>query len=692
MKSLAMFLLTNLALVLFLGAACRGGDDDTGDEGPGDDDDDTGDDDDDDDDDTADDPIEPTAGFLERKAAYLAYCDANAAPDGGLNSQVCAAYTGSGEYNEETIRAALDDFNARTSACDFRLNVILPILYFDRANPTLPDELRADIVEAVLNFKYWLDEPGTDDLQWWSENHQLLYHTAELMAGQLFPDDVFPNSGMTGREHIAHAIPFLNRWLDHRGRFGFAEWHSPVYFNVTTTGLVNLADFAEDPELALKGAMLMDEISFDFACNYFQDNYATTAGRSHGQVNGLRSSTREAAYILLGLGAPDSIEELSADSRTGTALATSDRYWPPSVLEAIAVDAKDNMEHRQTDSLDLADAPEFGIGYENDADVMLWWGHTGYAAPEVIMGTFQFIEDNGMWDSPIWRDFAFLRFLVGKPVLKTVAEAYAPMSRGIALERVGTYVYRTPHYQLAAAQDYKPGSFTGENLFWLATLTRDAYVYVTYPGGVPEGSPFGGPWKGGWSPRATVYRNVGVFQYWRPSLPLLESLLFNDYTHACFPKTGFDEYVQSGNWTLGRKGDGYLALYSENVTEWSADNDYELIADARENVWIVEMGSMDEGGTFADFVESIAEAHVDIGDGFVTYESPSQGVVQVGRTGPMTVDGEAVDIGPYGRWDNKYSVQDFGTNITTIEFDDMRYELDFETPRRRYWRDARSTD
>ena len=698
-----LLLITALLIVFFLTISCGddGGDDSSSGQQNDDDDDDTADDDsgndddsyaddddDDDDDDDTDpgDPILPSQGFLDRQAEYLAYCSADTGyPSGHLNNQVCAAYTGSGDYNEEKIRETLDDLNARSSACDFRLNVILRLLYFDRDNPTIPDDLRVDIVDAVLNSKYWLDEPGTDYLQWWSENHQLLYHAAELMAGQLFPDDVFPNSGMTGRDHIAHAIPLLNRWLDHRGRFGFAEWHSPIYFNVTMTGLVNLVDFAEDTDIALKGAMLMDEISFGFASNYYQENYATTAGRAHGMVDGLRSSTRESVFLLLGLGAPDSIEELWDSSRTATALATSDRYWPPVILEEIANDAKDNFEHRQSDSLNLEDAQAFGIGFESDEDIMLWWGHSGYVAPEVVMGTFQFLEDYDMWDSPVWSDVAFLRPLVGNPILKTVSELYSPMSRGSTLERVGTYVYRTPYYQIAAAQDYKAAHWTGQNLFWLATLTKDVYVYVTYPGGLPEGSSFGGQWTGGWSPRSTVYKNVGVFQYWRPSLFLLDSLLLTNFSHAFFPKTKFDEFVETGHWTIGRKGDAYLALYSENPTVWSADNDYELIANARENVWIVEMGSMDESGTFTDFVEGITLANVVVGGGIVTYESPSQGVVQVGRTGPMTVDGATVDIGPYGRWDNKYSHQDFGTNVTTIEFDEMRYEMDFETPRRRYW-------
>lgn len=34
---------------------------------------------------------------------------------------------------------------------------------------------------------------------------------AEYLVGQMYPDVVFPNNGMTGAEHHAHATAFLRR-------------------------------------------------------------------------------------------------------------------------------------------------------------------------------------------------------------------------------------------------------------------------------------------------------------------------------------------------------------------------------------------------------------------------------------------------------------------------------------------------
>lgn len=696
-----LFILSLLAL--FSLAACGDDDDDNDDASSVDDDDDdsSGDDDDDDNDDDNDDndnddndnddnddtdpgdPIEPTAGFLSRQAEYLAACDAdNAPPDGGVYGQVCRVYNGETTYSETAIQESLAAINAREDTSDFDLNSLLRLLYLDRDRNVLPASLKADIEAAVLNFKYWLDETGPDTMCWWSENHQILFHSAELLAGQLFPDDVFPNAGMTGAEHVAHALPQVLRWLDFRGKFGFSEWHSNVYFNEDMPALVNLVDFAEDETARTKAAMTLDILAFDMAANYYHGLYATTHGRTYQShlLGGLSDSTDDAAWIMLGLGTRNGSGNFSA-----THLATSDFYWPPAVLEDVANDALDELEHRQRDSIDIADGPDYGIGYEDWDDILFWWGATGYVAPDIVTGTFDLVENFDMWDGFMWSDIAFLRFLVGSPLLKFVSTLLEPMSRGVALETMGTYTYRTPDYQLSGAQDYNPGMWTAQIHIWQATIDADAYVFTSYPGGLADDY-MAGPWTGGWTPRATMFKNVGVFQYRRPDIPLLDQYLFVDYSHAYFPKNEFDELVQDEHWTIGRKGDAYVALYSQEPPVWSTENDYELIADARENVWLVELGDAAASGSFAQFVTDIQNAAVTIGDA-VTYESPSRGTVEVGYTGAMVVDGETADLGPYARFDNPYCYQEFGDNVTAIELGTRRLQLDFQQGRRRYWAD-----
>ena len=260
------------------------------------------------------------------------------------------------------------------------------------------------------------------------------------------------------------------------------------------------------------------------------------------------------------------------------------------------------------------------------------------------------------------------------------------MSSGVVLESIGTYTYRTPYYQLSGAQDYKPGMWSAQVQAWQATIDRTAFVFTSYPCRGWLADLMDGPWIGSWLPRATFHKNVGIIQYWRPELPLIDAVLFADNTHAYFKKSAFNQVVEQGHWVVGRKGQAYLALYSLNSTVWSSQNDYELIAHGRENVWIVEMGDSEQYGSFQSFVDAITSATVVI-DNQVIYKSPSLGEIIVGREGSMTVGGALVNLGPYPRWDNQYSFQEYGTNVTQISFDEQQLELDFATPRRRYWAD-----
>ncbi|NLH50033.1 MAG: hypothetical protein GX444_15745 [Myxococcales bacterium] len=663
-------------------------DDDNDNDSPSDDDDNDNDDDDDsaDDDYTGpDDPLEPSADFLARQAEFLAYCDQYGAPPlGTTNGQVCRAFTGTGQFNEAAILLSLNTIASREDTADFDLNAVLRLLYLDREESILPADLKALMESTVLTFKYWLDESGPDDMCWWSENHQVLFHAAELLAGQLFPDQIFYNSLATGAEHAAHARELLDRWLAIRGRFGFAEWHSNVYLNETMAALLNLVDYSDDEAITVKAAMLLDELTFDLASNTYDGLYATAHGRTYEShlLDGLTDSTREAAWILLGLG-----DYLDPSNFTGAFLATSEKYWPPVILEDIAAAAAPALEHRQRDGLDIAAGPSYGVGYEDFADILVWWGMTGYAAPPIIAGTFEMVEYYNLWEGYLWSDLAFLRFLVGSPLLPSLAETYEPLARGVALESAGTYTYRTSAYQLSGVQDYKPALWSAQVQAWQATLDRTAFVFTSYPSIGWLTSLMDGPWIGGWLPRATFYRNVGVIQYWRPELPLIDHLLFADYTHAYFKRSAFDQTAARGHWVIGRKGEAYVALYSQNPPSWSAQNNYELIAPGRENIWIVELGDREHNGPFTQFVNAVAGATIEIGDR-LTYESPSLGEVVVGREGPLTVAGETVDLGPFARWDNPYSFQEYGAQITRIHYDGQRLELDFQTPRRRYWSGA----
>ena len=311
-------------------------------------------------------------------------------------------------------------------------------------------------------------------------------------------------------------------------------------------------------------------------------------------------------------------------------------------------------------------------------------------ASEVIEGTFAMVDELDLWDGFLFGDIPdefmdLIELGAANGTLDQLAADLEPLSRGIALQGMDTYVYRTPHYQLAGAQDYHPAYWASQTQMWQATLDGEAYVFTSYPsdlGDVGGGAELAGQWIGSWLPRATFHRNVGVIQYRPDSVPLADAYLSSDHTHAFFPRTRFDEVREEDHWTIGRKGGGYVALYSQNPTTWAEDNEYELDAEGETNVWIVELGSADEYVSFDAFAAAVTATAVEVADS-VVYESPSVGTVVVGWEGPMTVAGENIDLGPYERWQNVYADVAVGAMVTHIDFDDLRLELDFDDARRR---------
>src|SRR5207248_2685521 len=85
--------------------------------------------------------------------------------------------------DEEGIRASIAFVRARNDCADFTLAALLRILYRFGDSPLLDPALRQEIEETVLGFKYWIREPGQDVMCYWTENHQILFATAELLAG-----------------------------------------------------------------------------------------------------------------------------------------------------------------------------------------------------------------------------------------------------------------------------------------------------------------------------------------------------------------------------------------------------------------------------------------------------------------------------------------------------------------------------
>jgi hypothetical protein len=333
-------------------------------------------------------------------------------------------------------------------------------------------------------------------------------------------------------------------------------------------------------------------------------------------------------------------------------------------------------------SIDVADGPSYGIDYDLD-NIMFWWGLEAYASPEILLASFDAIVE--------WEPFGImtgilapLRPFAEDGIIPDFLEEHRELTDGFALETVNSYAYRTPEVMLASAQAWKPGTLGAQTHIWQATLGADEVVFTTYPGGLMDDS-LAGTWTGGWHPSVAQNRTAAIVIHDRVLydeilLGGVLNLVFPKYTHAYFPVDLFDEVVETGNWVIARKGDGYVALYSQKPTVWQTEGEWagrELIADGRFNTWICEVGDAELYGSFDEFVSQIEEARVDVFLRTVLYHSPGQGLMTYSWDGPLRVRGRLVAQDDYPRFDNPYgtTLYDEG-DVYRIERDGLSLTID----------------
>ncbi len=186
------------------------------------------------------------------------------------NDALLALHQGD-EFDFRRLDGAYERIATRGDTADFRLQSLVRILY-DHADAIPPAELER-LKQAFLGFKYWIDQPGRDSMCFWSENHQILFATAEYLAGQYWPDEVFHNSGKTGKDHREMARRRILAWLEQRWLYGFTEWYSNVYYVEDIAPLANLIDFARDEEIVIKATIILDLLLHDVATQSFRGTF-----------------------------------------------------------------------------------------------------------------------------------------------------------------------------------------------------------------------------------------------------------------------------------------------------------------------------------------------------------------------------------------------------------------------------------
>jgi len=577
--------------------------------------------------------------------------------------------------------------NARTDPADFTVAYMVRLYCLHHADGALTPAQAAAIREALLNYKYALDEPGQSETEMWTENHQILSHGSDYLVGQMFPDAIFQNDRRTGREHRDKARALLLRYLNFHARTGPAEWDSVPYYNMDLAALLNLVEFAGDPEIQVRATMTVDLMLFDAAVNSYYGQLGTSHGRA--TIRTVRSAADDSFLnfqtLVFGRGRLQSVDMAS------TMLVTGRRYIVPPVLEAIGLDLPEESLNFERHSIPFTAeaAARYGLSLTDVGDFEFWWGMGAFTHPNVINLTYDAIEKNHLWYYANLRPLrTFGRVLRPLGLLPLASRVLSPDSNGAAMSEVNKVTYRTPDAMLSTAQDYRPGEKGYQQHIWQATLGPFAVVFVNNPGSYDLGEGPGYWTSNGRMPRNAQYRNVliSIYNIDRHVAPGGLDTRPYGFTHAYFPRWAFDEIVETrsgsgGGWTFARLADGYLGLYSHLPCQWAPSGQepgHEIGAPGLQNIWICQVGRKATDGSFQAFVQKVSQAAIEVKGLQVAYRAPGIGELQFGWSGPLTLDGKPIRLHNYPRWDNPYAHVEFDSEQFHVEFNGKSLDLDFE--------------
>ncbi len=246
------------------------------------------------------------------------------------------------QIDSAAVAVACAFMNDRADCADFYAIGLLAALYWHGDSAALKPEDQAKIEDALRGFKFWIDEPGIDAMCYFTENHQVLFHVTQYLTGQRYPDWVFTNSGLTGREQRALAVPRIEAWIRRRLRGNFSEWDSNAYLTLDAFAMLAIAEFAADASLRALATGLLDKIFYGLAVQ----TYRGTLGSSHGRCYtvALKSArvenTSPLCRIAFGMGI------FNGETRATGLLALARHYRVPEVIQRIGAEVETTVTTR----------------------------------------------------------------------------------------------------------------------------------------------------------------------------------------------------------------------------------------------------------------------------------------------------------------------------------------------------------
>ncbi|MDY4610999.1 MAG: hypothetical protein SPD11_10340 [Sphaerochaetaceae bacterium] len=443
--------------------------------------------------------------------------------------------------DREYFLTTLQQISDRYDCSDFLISGVIRYM----KNYPVEADLQALIDEVLLDYRYWMTMNGSDAMCFWSENHSLLFYSCAMLVGGMYPDSYFHRAAMTGRELAEFGRRLTLEWFDDLDRYGFEEFLSTVYMNVTFACLLNIIDYAE-PDVAERAVKTTDRMLRMLASHTFDGSIIAPMGRVY---RGVINPCKQGAQALMNLANP------SVPTSFGEGWLS---YYATS-------------SYRIPEDIEVLMSTPFDIGYST-GNALVKLKKTGDYCISSVQSPR--LDGHERWPN-------------------------CTLVPSDGCHEDSHWYTKSFNERFHGTTFFQPGVYGYQQHMWTAALSCEAIVFTNHPGATCDDSSMRpGYWYGnGVMPALRQEGSLLAVIY---DIPDTHPIRF---THVFLPECKFDLVERAGHWVFAQKNSGYMALWSSgDMVPYDDElSDCELRVYDSKSAYLCLVGSASEDGRFSEF-------------------------------------------------------------------------------------------
>ncbi len=412
------------------------------------------------------------------------------------------------DKDESLLYETLNQIERRYDCTDFMIAGLIRYI----KNYSVDSKFEARMKTVLTNYRYWMTHTGEDAMCFWSENHALLFYSAAMFCGEMYPEEYFPRAEMTGKQLTEFGEKRVLEWIEDVEEYGFEEFLASIYVSVTFIALLNLIDFAKE-EISQRAKKITDYLVAILAKHTFDGSVYGPMGRVYGDVIFPFQQGTQALVHLMNPSAPYDYSE----------------GWMAFYATSSYEFAQKHIELMHNDIMEVYNSGNARIHLNKQQNYVL----TSVESPR--------------------RDASYIRW-----ENVTLAEKSNQENHEYT---------KSLNERFHGTTYFEPGVSGYQQHLWYGGLDNSTPVFVSHPGGTTASCTVRpGYWYGnGVFPAIIQVDNMIGSIYCIPSTHPIH------FTHVFWPKVRMEQTIYSDGWLFGQKNDGFIALWCSHKMEKHED-------------------------------------------------------------------------------------------------------------------------